>query len=474
MFAALPMLGVQRIYAQTDSVCAIISERGNATYAAAALKNSEGCLKYADTEGMFLRDSSLVMTAGYMKWKKVGAEEPGGFLLFADAEGKFLAVGGNDGKVNMMKFADKGSAAVFTESDEGIHTAVNGKELGVAFRRYTKSGKTDMDFCFADKGRIDGGNYIAAHTYPLSSPGTVKTCGNGGKVYDGRFNSHLVSLALDSATTSLDFTKAVLPNRLTDFKYADTTNCIVYMRSEDVECAPKQWRNVVSVNGNGAHLVRKMDLHDGMPFFALHTFTAGKDSLVYTRVFPKDGWNTIILPFAVSKVSEETEFFAPTRIENNYVILEKSGAVNALTPYIMRLGQGGYGNVSVTFTAAEGAEVSSSTPEWEAGGLNGTFSRFEPPVSKAAYMFLSNDGCTFSLAAPGSFLAPFRCGFMFPLAEGTRGLRLIENGTVGIKDFVRKTVLDKVFDINGVRIPGADSMPNGIYIINGKKTYRKQ
>lgn len=473
LLATIPMPGLQRLYAQTDSVFAIISERGNATYAAAALKNSEGCLKYADTEGMFFRDSSLVMTAGYMKWKKIDAEEPGGFLLFADAEGKFLAVGGNDGKVNMVKFADKASAAVFTESDDGIYTTGNGKELCLAFRRYTKSGKTDMDFCFADQGRIDGGNCIAAHTYPLSSPGTVKTVGNGGKVYEGRFNSHLVSLALDSATTSVDFTKAVLPYRLTDFKYADTTNCIVYMRSEDAECAPRQWRNVVSVNESGAHLARKMVLHDGMPFFALHPFTAGKDSLVYTRVFPKDGWNTIILPFAVSGISEETEVFVPTRIENNYVILEKSDAVKALTPYIMRLGQGGYGNVSVTFKAAEGAEVSSLSPEWKAGGLNGTFSRFEPPVSKAAYMFLSNDGCTFSLAAPGSFLAPFRCGFMFPLTEGTRGLRLTENGIVGVESTVPKTMQDKVFNTSGVRMPSADNMPKGVYIINGKKTYRK-
>ena len=468
------MPGLQRLYAQTDTVFAIISERGNATYAAAALKNSEGCLKYADTEGMFLRDSSLVMTAGYMKWKKIDAEDPGGFLLFADAQGKFLAVGGDDGKVNMVKFADRASAAVFTESDGGICTTANGKELCLAFRGYTKSGKTDMDFCFAGKGRIDGGNCIAAHTYPLSSPGTVKTAGNGGKVYEGRFNSHLVSLALDSATTSVDLTKAVLPYRLSDFKYADTTNCIVYMRSEDAECAPRQWRNVVAVGETGAHLARKMVLHDGMPFFALHPFTAGKDSLVCTRVFPKDGWNTIILPFAVSEVSEETEVFIPTKIENNYVILEKSGAVNALTPYIMRLARGGYGNVSVTFRAEEGAEVSSLFPEWKAGGLNGTFSRFEPPVSDAAYMFLSNDGRTFSLAAEGSFLAPFRCGFMFPLAEGTRGLRLTENGTVAVKSIVRKTVQDKIFNISGVRMPGTGNMPKGVYIINGKKTYRKQ
>ena len=88
-------------------------------------------------------------------------------------------------------------------------------------------------------------------------------------------------------------------------------------------------------------------------------------------------------------------------------------------------------------------------------------------------MFLSNDGCTFSLAAAGSFLAPFRCGFMFPLVEGTRGLRLTENGAVGVKNIVQKAVQDKVFSIDGIRMPNADTMPNGIYIINGKKTYRK-
>ncbi len=473
LIVVLPMYGVQRLCAQSDAVCAIISDRGGSTYAAASLKNSEGCLKYADTKGMFLRDSSLVMTAGYMKWKKIYDAESDGFLLFAYAEGKFLAVGGNDGKVNMVKFVNKTSAAVFTESDYGICTTDDGKELCLAFRRYTKSGKADMDFCFVGKGRINGRNCFAARSYPLSSPGTVKTGKNGEKIYEGRFNSHLVSLALDSATTSVDFTNAVMPNRLTDFKCADTTNCIVYMRSEDAEYAPRQWRNVVSVSKTGAHLVRKTVLHDGMPFFALHPFTAGKDSLVYTRVLPRNGWNTIILPFAVSEVSEKVGFFVLSHIDNSEVMLEKSDSIKALTPYVMRLEEGGYGNISVMFKAAEGTEVSSRIPEWEADILNGTFSRFDPPVSNAAYMFLSNDGCTFSLAAEGSYLSPFRCGFMFTRVEGTKDLRLVENGTVGAENIVRKDLRHEIFSINGVRMPNAGNMPKGIYIINGKKTYRR-
>ena len=469
---ALSVLLAPRAAAQTDTV-AIVSDKGEDCYAAAAIKNGEGCLKYADTQGMFLCDSSLVMTGAYMKWQKVDAGDAGGFMLLAGNAG-YVAVGGSDGRVNMIEFADEKSAAVFTEKDGRLSVSRNGSEMNLVLRQYTKSGKKDMDFCFVEKARVDGRNCFPARTYPMSSPGSVRTDGMGGKVFEGRFNSYLVSQALDSATTSIDLTKAVLPEQFTDFKYTAATNCIVYIPESFAEKVPQGWRNVVSVGENGAHLIRKTELCDGKPFHAPLSFTVGRDSLTYTRVFPHEGWNTLVLPFTVSETSEKTEAYVFVRIENGEVEMEKSDSIKALTPYIVRFEGRENGNSQVTFTAAEGTEVTSFLPEWENGKFNGTLQTIKPASPQTEYLFLGNDGYTFSPAAEGSFLLPFRCGFMFLKSAETRELRLMKYGTVGVKTVVNAQKPQTVYDINGMRMNQTDNLPEGIYIINGKKIYRQK
>ena len=469
---ALSVMLAPHAAAQTDTV-AIVSEKGEDCYAAAAIKNGEGCLKYADTQGMFLCDSSLVMTGAYMKWQKVYGGDAGGFMLLAGKEG-YVAVGGNDGMVNMTEFVGKESAAVFTEKDGRLSVNHNGSEMNLVLRQYTRSGKKDMDFCFVEKARVDGRNYFPARTYPMSSPGNVRADGLGGKIFEGRFNSYLVSQALDSATTSIDFTKAVLPEQFTDFKYTAATNCIVYIPESFAEKVPREWRNVVSVGENGAHLIRKTELCDGKPFHAPLSFTVGRDSLTYTRVFPHEGWNTLVLPFTVSETSEETEAYVSARIKNGEVILGKSDSIKALTPYLVRFERREYGNSPVTFTAAEGTEVSSFLPEWENGKFNGTLQTIRPTSPQAEYLFLGNDGYTFSPAAEGSFLLPFRCGFMFIKGEETRGLRLAKDGMVGVKTVADAQKPQMVYDINGMRMNKTDNLPEGIFIINGKKIYKKK
>ena len=139
-FCAFPFSGVvlaPRAAAQTDTV-AIVSEKGEDCYAAAAIKNGEGCLKYADTQGMFLCDSSLVMTGAYMKWQKVDAGVAGGFMLLAGNAG-YVTVGGSDGRVNMIEFAGEESAAVFTEKDGHLSVIRNGSEMNLVLRQYTRS-----------------------------------------------------------------------------------------------------------------------------------------------------------------------------------------------------------------------------------------------------------------------------------------------------------------------------------------------
>ena len=180
---------------------------------------------------------------------KVDAGVAGGFMLLAGNAG-YVTVGGSDGRVNMIEFAGEESAAVFTEKDGHLSVIRNGSEMNLVLRQYTRSGKKRHGFLFRGKTRVDGRNYFPARTYPMSSPGSVITDSLGWKVYEGRFNSYLVSQALDSATTSVDLTKAVLPEQFTDFKYTAAANCIVYIPESFAEKVPREWRNVVSVGEN--------------------------------------------------------------------------------------------------------------------------------------------------------------------------------------------------------------------------------
>ena len=180
------------------------------------------------------------------------------------------------------------------------------------------------------------------------------------------------------------------------------------------------------------------------------------------------------MPFTVSVTSEETEAYVPAHIENGEVKLGKSDSIKAQTPYIVRFERREYGNSPVTFTAAEGTEVSSFLPNWENGKFNGTLQTIRPASPQAEYLFLGNDGYTFSPAAEGSFLLPFRCGFKFLKGAETRGLRLAKDGTVDVKTVMDAQMPQTVYDINGMRMNKTDNLPEGIFIINGKKIYRQK
>ena len=72
------------------------------------------------------------------------------------------------------------------------------------------------------------------------------------------------------------------------------------------------------------------------------------------------------------------------------------------------------------------------------------------------------------------FLLPFRCGFKFLKGAETRGLRLTKDGTVDVKTVMDAQMPQTVYDINGMRMNKTDNLPEGIFIINGKKIYRQK
>ncbi len=465
LLAFVLLVCAPEVSAQGDEAFAILAKNGSKVSAAAAKAGNAGFLLKADVEALYLQDGSLLLTADYMRWSVEKATNDT-FALSCNGYGG-LCVGGKDGETYMTDIKPGNKGAQFFVNDSCIATYSGGKMLYLVFSRQNY-------FCFVEKQTYNSDKFAKSFLQAMPPQGETTVDETGVKTFEGHFVAKQIAAAIDSTTTAVDLTKAVLPLKLSDFNFAAPTNCLVYMRSDAAELAPQTWQNVVAVNENGAHLIRRATLVDRCGFYAPLPFTVGEDSLHYVRFIPQEGWNTLVLPFTVGYVPETIGVYSPTGIENEEIKLASCGEIKAGIPYLVRMESGAEGNTAVTFTAAGGSEVISSTPEWTSGTLCGTFRKFSPAKSDTYYMFLSPDGFTFSLAADGSYLSPFRCGLMFETVAQTRALSLPGNGVVAVES--AKAGNEKpqnIYDLQGRRISAPLNMPEGIYIINGKKKYVK-
>ncbi len=463
MLVMLLSVCASKISAQGDEVFAVLSKNGSKVSAAAAKVGSLGFLLKADVENLYLQDGSLLLTADYMRWSVDKATEDT-FSLYCNGYG-YLGVGGKGNELYMTEVKEKNTGTRFFVNDSCIATYSGKKMLYLVFSQKNY-------FCFVEKQSLQSGKFSKSYLQAMPAQGKTMVDEKGVKTFDGHFVAKQIAAAIDSTTTAIDLTQAVLPQHLSDFIFSAPTNCLIYMRNNAVELAPQSWQNVVAVSENGAHLVRQATLVDGCQFFAPRSFTVGEDSLHYVRFIPQEGWNTLVLPFATSTIPEDISAYRPTDIDNNEIKLECCSEIKAGTPYLVRRQSGEEGNVAVIFTAAGGSEVVCDTQEWISGTLCGTFRKFSPVTSNADYFFLAPDGFTFSRVAEGSYLSPFRCGFMFETMAQTRSLSLPGNGVVNIAGAkVYNEKAQKIYDIQGREISGQYGMPNGIYIINGKKKY---
>lgn len=450
------------VSAQADSIFAVLAAKGNNVYAASAQTDNLGYLKKAKVNDLFLQDSTLLLTAGHMQWRTVN--DDGKSLKVYCAGRGYLSVGGNDNGERMVNLTDEGKASDFKTIQNCLATTYGGKTMFLVLRR-------EQDFCFVEERLMNNPEYSRTGLQAMPPQGNVSQDGHGVKVFEGHFTPKQLSSAIDDATTAVDLTKAVLPLKMQDFTYSEPANCLVYVRDNALGLIPDSMRNVVCMSGNGAHLAREMNIVDGKRFYAPVEFTVGKDSLHYMRYIPQDGWNTLVLPFSAHVLPQVTSLYEPTGIAGNEITVEQRSGLIAGTPYLLRLNCDTTGFVAVTFTADEGSKVVADTLRWCVGRYCGTFSRFAPVCSEGAYMFMSHNGYTFSRVADGSYLLPFRCGFMFDTAVQSRAVSLPGYGITKTPNVNAATgTARQIYGIEGMRVPRPG---HGIYIIDGKKKYIK-
>lgn len=415
--AALAAMVCAGLRAQAPN--AIVAANGVGSYAAAADINAGGFLKLASLEGNVLEDSSVLLTAAYMKWYIDGnGSSAEGFRLYCDSA-RYISVGGRDGGSTMVRLGGRASAALFSRRGGRLCAVARGDTLCLVLHRRTDSKGTWVDFRFVPADRVDGAVSVAAVLVPMAAQGTVEGDTHGGRKYKGHFNAFQLSAAIDNATTSLDLTEAVMPLRPADFAFTGATNCLVYVRAQaERTIVPGSWKNVVAVSSAGARLTRPMRIADGVPFHAMHSFSVGADSLSYSRIVPGGGWNTLVLPFSVEAAPASLVVAEVAAVGDSSLTVEYGKGIAANTPCIFRASERRQDNYTALFKATANSVVPATPDGAGQGGLRGTFSKIAIAGGEGKWLLLAPDGYSFAPAAAGSFLSPFRCGIYS--AAGTK------------------------------------------------------
>ena len=268
----------------------------------------------------------------------------------------------------------------------------------------------------------------------------------------------------------------------------ENTNCLFITDGKDIPVQGLE--NNVIIDGVAEEVI----LHDGYPFYSPVDFVAKKIS--YTRVFDKGtrgrgGWDTIVLPFEVRKVSVEKNgkefqidwFHNESDYMKNFWVKEFSGdsrntmffsytqEMAALRPYIITVPGDSWGKENdltgkpVTFHG-EYANVSSDNTAATTGDLykmKGVFTK--TPLEDVYY--LNEEGTCFTKG--DTTVLPFRAYFMTTITGPISNEATLNIGTMDVNhiDKIQMDTASSWYTVTGIRID--KPMKSGLYINKGKK-----
>lgn len=457
--------------------CCLVAYANNRIYSVSARIGDNSYLGFSDVSLCELSDGNFSMWNKNLRWKT--KDNADGTFLLLTSEDRCIAPDNNGGEFVKVCSVTKEASALFRLKNGFVVTqATDGSELYLTFRAAASG--SGAFFCFARQEYIDETTLFGVRIKHLAETGTFISDDNGLKTLHGGFDTEMLARALEETTTSFDLRNIVLPKTIRDFDISDATNCIIYIRGDMLADIPASWRNVVSCDGSGAgHLERVMLIDDNASFHAAYPFTAGKDSLIYSRDIPQTGWSSLCLPFDAEAVSQDITLCDIDDIENNEIKLSERTEVKAFQPYLMRCFEQGEELATVVFTASQGYVPATETRPHEENRLFGTLKRKDVESEDDNTFLLSTDGFRFVKAAAGSYLNPFRC-YLKPDNIALKSLYLTDGGVTGI-DHVKKHYNNRIYNTEGIFMgeAGEESIGNmplspGIYLIKGRKIIKKK
>lgn len=379
----------------------------------------------------------------------------------------------------------------FPEGDQTTYGGLNIPANGTKSFTFNRSVVTGESFSFEVQYKKNSALTAfekIGNTYTACA-GVVLYDSNGNKTFAKASSSY----AVPSGALSVDLRSS----GVTTVTKNSNPNCLYILGSSDTR--PSGLTNVIIDNGSNL-TAESISLTDGNAFYSPVDFTATNIEFTYTFTKGADGskgWNTIILPYDVTKVTANgTEIkwftsgtdsgkdfwlkaFSSDAVGSVYFNYVAEGGMKAYTPYIIALPGNKWGSqwdlsgktikfISTNKTVSKGGQISSVT------GDNYRFIGSTAGVSTTNIYCLNNDGDKFVLKASGGS-TPFRAFFKPGIFDPSLTMLSIGPGTNDGATMITPMELDTqnddaYYNLNGQRV----SVPSkGLYIKNGKKVIIK-
>ena len=253
----------------------------------------------------------------------------------------------------------------------------------------------------------------------------------------------------------------------------EQSNTVIYIKESQKSKINDSWKNVVLCADEGNRLLRPMVLDDKHPFRISRSFHVGKDSIVYTRHFTDNYWQTLFLPFASSESDKDIIVKGIDRIENDTLVLSSREKVKAHDPLLIRY-DGGDTNFAFTFKSQEQILMPDSSV-YQNESLIGTLQGIETTESDKNIFMLDTEGKNFVLTSTGSWIYPFRC-YLLLMNNSSKSIRIDGDELLSIANQQKDSHLNTIYDVYGRKVSIGKKwgdissyLPNGIYIENNIK-----
>ena len=202
----------------------------------------------------------------------------------------------------------------------------------------------------------------------------------------------------------------------------------------------------------------------------------GRYDAVVLKYSMKAGWNTLVLPFAVSDLTifgENAKAYAFTGYTNGELNFAPVTELNAQQPYLIQTDEAQteflFKDVTGFRTGTDAADLNISK---DGVLFQGTYAPMEAGTMAGKYGVVPAGD--FKKGSAKATMKGFRAYFELPTDAGAVSVNIVEDGTVtrisGVE--LNETVTGDVYDLIGRKM-NATTLKPGIYVKNGKKVIVK-
>ena len=215
--------------------------------------------------------------------------------------------------------------------------------------------------------------------------------------------------------------------------------------------------------------------------------SAGEANVNFSRSF-KQGWNTLVLPFATTADELGAKEVATLSAGNDNTAVfhvSEDGTINANEPYVVYFEAAHQTTISKVVTVAATSDVKSVTPDGSALTFTGNYtaarSLYVDGVS-LGYGLVNSDGKSTIRPAGSGATLPATCAYFTVNTSGaaTKAFSVVFEGsdvtgidnTFSLTDGQLTPAIRGVYTLQGVKVSNGSTqgLPAGFYIVNGKKT----